>query len=183
MSHKRRVQEQFKDSLFFPEIHARQEQISEAHRGTCRWIFYSSKVEDGSSSSCTIGHDASAGQVRREQFNESDSGSQNENGDHATDLDDGYPQAVAQGRHETLWRNGADSSDYGQGQPWSNFVDWLEHGDGVYWINGKAGSGKSTLMRFITNELLMTKALHKWINGSDLMVSSFFFWNPGTVLQ
>ena len=29
--------------------------------------------------------------------------------------------------------------------PWSNFVDWLQHGNGVYWVNGKAGSGKSTL--------------------------------------
>jgi hypothetical protein len=30
--------------------------------------------------------------------------------------------------------------------PWDSFVDWLESGSGVYWMNGKAGSGKSTLM-------------------------------------
>jgi predicted ATPase len=31
---------------------------------------------------------------------------------------------------------------------WSSFTDWLQHGRGIYWINGKAGSGKSTLMRY-----------------------------------
>jgi hypothetical protein len=34
-------------------------------------------------------------------------------------------------------------------QPWSDFSEWLEHGNGIYWISGKAGSGKSTLMRYI----------------------------------
>lgn len=30
-------------------------------------------------------------------------------------------------------------------RPWSNFARWLEHGEGIYWVNGKAGSGKSTV--------------------------------------
>jgi hypothetical protein len=29
--------------------------------------------------------------------------------------------------------------------PWSNFAKWLETGSGIYWMNGKAGPGKSTL--------------------------------------
>jgi hypothetical protein len=33
------------------------------------------------------------------------------------------------------------------GTPWPSFVDWLENGSGFYWITGKAGSGKSTLMK------------------------------------
>jgi hypothetical protein len=33
--------------------------------------------------------------------------------------------------------------------PWDNFAKWLSRGTGVYWIKGKAGSGKSTLMRYI----------------------------------
>ena len=32
-------------------------------------------------------------------------------------------------------------------EPWSNFVKWLEVGEGMYWINGKAGSGKSTVRK------------------------------------
>lgn len=31
------------------------------------------------------------------------------------------------------------------GAPGANFIDWLENGNGIYWINGKAGSGKSTV--------------------------------------
>lgn len=30
-------------------------------------------------------------------------------------------------------------------KPWDNFAQWLAHGNGIYWINGKAGSGKSTV--------------------------------------
>jgi hypothetical protein len=26
-------------------------------------------------------------------------------------------------------------------RPWSNFAEWLEGGQAIYWINGKAGSG------------------------------------------
>lgn len=34
---------------------------------------------------------------------------------------------------------------------WNDFVAWLEEGDGLYWIAGKAGSGKSTLMKYIAS--------------------------------
>ncbi|KAF6240493.1 hypothetical protein HO173_001161 [Letharia columbiana] len=30
--------------------------------------------------------------------------------------------------------------------PWTNFVEWLRHGDGIYWVNGKAGSGMTIFM-------------------------------------
>ena len=38
------------------------------------------------------------------------------------------------------------------GTPWPSFTEWLRSGSGVYWITGKAGSGKSTLMKFIYND-------------------------------
>jgi len=34
-----RAQQQFKDSLFYPEIFARQDDIPKSHEGTCHWIF------------------------------------------------------------------------------------------------------------------------------------------------
>jgi hypothetical protein len=74
----------------------------------------------------------------------------------------------------------------GEARPWSNFVEWLR-GEGnstrVYWINGKAGSGKSTLMRFIANHGETERHLRHWAGDADLQVCSFFFWNSGTGLQ
>jgi hypothetical protein len=33
--------------------------------------------------------------------------------------------------------------------PWTSFVDWLDTPGGTYWISGRAGSGKSTLMKYL----------------------------------
>ena len=30
---------------------------------------------------------------------------------------------------------------------WSDLVNWAERGEGIYWVNGKVGSGKSTVSR------------------------------------
>jgi hypothetical protein len=50
-------------------------------------------------------------------------------------------------------------------------------------MNGKAGSGKSTLMRFVANHIETQRHLKHWAGNADLQVSSFFFWNSGTGLQ
>ena len=105
------------ESLFFPDIVAREEQISDAFEGTCRWIFDSSDDQE------------------REP------------------------------------------------RPWSNFRKWLETENGVYWISGKPGSGKSTLMKYILNSDCTSRLLANWEKGTDLIVVSFFFWNPGMALQ
>lgn len=60
---------------------------------------------------------------------------------------------------------------------WDNFVNWLEKGQGIYWINGKAGSGKSTLMRFLTQEEYerTMESLRKWSGTKNVISLSFFF--------
>jgi hypothetical protein len=68
-------------------------------------------------------------------------------------------------------------------KPWDSFVDWLESGRGCYWINGKAGSGKSTLMKYVIADPRTHMALSKWAMESELLILSFFFWNAGTALQ
>lgn len=62
-------------------------------------------------------------------------------------------------------------------------VEWLSHNDGVYWINGKAGSGKSTLMKALCISSFVAEQLVAWANGSQLIVSYFFFHDRGTTLQ
>lgn len=43
-------------------------------------------------------------------------------------------------------------------------AQWLESGSGVYWVCGKAGSGKSTLMKHIFFHRDVPKLLQRWLN-------------------
>ncbi|RDW79842.1 hypothetical protein BP6252_04480 [Coleophoma cylindrospora] len=66
---------------------------------------------------------------------------------------------------------------------WDNFSEWLKYGNGTYWINGKAGSGKSTLMRHICESKETPKLLQIWARDTRLTICKFFFWNSGTMEQ
>ncbi|KAL9630203.1 MAG: hypothetical protein Q9204_004840, partial [Flavoplaca sp. TL-2023a] len=76
-----------------------------------------------------------------------------------------------------------DSNTEVRRKPWSNFRKWLENESGVYWISGKPGAGKSTLMKYIVNEDLTSQLLANWERGTDLLVVTFFFWHTGSPLQ
>ncbi|KAG4428595.1 hypothetical protein IFR05_015919 [Cadophora sp. M221] len=69
-------------------------------------------------------------------------------------------------------------------RPWSNFSDWLQSGDGIYRINGKAGSGKSTLMKYLYGHSRMLELLKPWSGPLALHVAAnFFFSSSGTSEQ
>jgi disulfide oxidoreductase YuzD len=73
-------------------------------------------------------------------------------------------------------------------RPWSNLAEWLKTGSGVYWIRGKAGAGKSTLMKHIYNEPKTERYLKEWAAGTEpkdapLCIATFFFWNSGSTEQ
>ena len=104
------------DSLWFDEIHSREENIVDAHRKTFEWIF--------------------------------------------------------------------DVSDHATG-PWDNFIKWLKIGQDTYWINGKAGSGKSTLMSFLCQDDRTLESLRCWSGnrGKNVLMPKFYFWSGGTQMQ
>lgn len=83
----------------------------------------------------------------------------------------------------------------------TTFISWLENDepdDGLYYIVGrvcslkscsnssltnaqnKAGSGKSTLMKFVFENPVTTKYLKMWAGDSVLHQASYYFWNQGT---
>lgn len=67
--------------------------------------------------------------------------------------------------------------------PWDNFSKWLPSDEALYWITGKAGSGKSTLMKYLHRDLRVQDALSRWAGSVPLVVASFFFWRSGTPEQ
>ncbi|KAM0794000.1 hypothetical protein BDR22DRAFT_49856 [Usnea florida] len=67
--------------------------------------------------------------------------------------------------------------------PGVSMLQWLQECNGIYWVSGKAGSGKSTLMKFLVNDERTQQALKTWAGGKRLIVASYFFWNAGTDMQ
>ena len=63
------------------------------------------------------------------------------------------------------------------------FLTWLKSGSQIYHISGKAGSGKSTLMKFLSQHSRVREELESWADPRKLVLASFFFWNSGDKLQ
>jgi hypothetical protein len=92
---------------------------------------------------------------------------------------------------------------------WNSFVEWLRSDDNLYWITGKPGAGKSTLMKFIYHNSRTYENIERWadkvgqrrnktaVRGlsksgsmlwslggqalkSEVDTAAFFFWNSGT---
>ncbi|KAI3394581.1 hypothetical protein diail_2572, partial [Diaporthe ilicicola] len=85
-------------------------------------------------------------------------------------------------------------------RPWASFCQWLEAPDKqLYWITGKAGSGKSTLMRYVSQPPASDESskqpgrpdsqprcstyLQRWAGSQPLIIASFNFWAVGTSMQ
>ncbi|RMJ11812.1 hypothetical protein CDV36_008534 [Fusarium kuroshium] len=68
---------------------------------------------------------------------------------------------------------------------WDDLSQWLrqdpEHG--IYWISGKAGSGKSTLMKYLHSHPRTHSLLREWAGASSYTLVDFFFLNLGTEEQ
>lgn len=60
---------------------------------------------------------------------------------------------------------------------------WLRSRYGIYWVMGKAGSGKSTLMKFLLDHQQTKELLKSWAGTKKLVIAKFFFWNAGTDMQ
>lgn len=64
---------------------------------------------------------------------------------------------------------------------WDSFSNWLKSTDTVYWISGKPGSGKSTLVKYILADPQTQQCLDIWAPGCLLI--SHYFWRPGSPMQ
>jgi hypothetical protein len=64
-----------------------------------------------------------------------------------------------------------------------DFRQWLREAPSMYWISGKAGSGKSTLMAHVIQDSRAQELLKTWGKGYELQILSFFFWRGGNTHQ
>ncbi|KAK7946045.1 uncharacterized protein PG986_010366 [Apiospora aurea] len=64
-----------------------------------------------------------------------------------------------------------------------DFITWLSKGDGIFWIHGKAGSEKSTFIKFVCSQNAVRDHLEHWAQGYQLIAPSFYFWYAGSRLQ
>ena len=62
------------------------------------------------------------------------------------------------------------------GSTWDDLSAWLQHGENIYWISGKAGSGKSVLMKYLYNSSMTAELLKYWAGDCSLHLANFFFW-------
>ncbi len=75
---------------------------------------------------------------------------------------------MIQARHEKIEKAHANTYEWIYRQPMPGdskpvrFVEWLEQRNGIFWIHGKPGSGKSTLMKFICNQAQTRGHLRRW---------------------
>ncbi|KAK4032717.1 hypothetical protein C8A01DRAFT_40832 [Parachaetomium inaequale] len=70
------------------------------------------------------------------------------------------------------------------GKPWDDIGKFLQTASsGTYWISGKAGSGKSTLMKYISNNATTRRLLLRWAGQNELVMVSFYFYHGGSELQ
>ncbi|KAI0457925.1 hypothetical protein F5B21DRAFT_462220 [Xylaria acuta] len=81
------------------------------------------------------------------------------------------------------WIYSSPSEEVGDGCSWSDFKHWLEHGKDIYWITGKAGSGKSTLMKMLSQDSRTLEFLRHWSGSQPLVTAKFYFWASGTEMQ
>lgn len=65
----------------------------------------------------------------------------------------------------------------------TGFPGWLESdNESIYWITGKPGSGKSTLMKYIINHPSVAEHLRGWARRRNLppLWAGYYFWDAGS---
>ncbi|KAK9787150.1 putative NACHT domain-containing protein [Seiridium cardinale] len=149
--------EKFIESVRFAEMNQRRNaQTLEHSEGTFEWILESFKVADVESSN-------------EEEADQTNHDIEDESSEYAS-------RASEERNHDSDWKYNVDGTPRYQ-----DFSQWLVNEQQLFWISGKAGSGKSTLMRFLVDDGRTSAALNRTRPGT-LMLHAFI-WNPGTDMQ
>jgi hypothetical protein len=143
--------------LKYPGMNERRQQITESFPQTFRWAFGEETFME-------------------DEFGEdeySEGGDSNDGSGKTSNPESNERPALS--RYQVI----SDSGVYDT--PWDSFSDWLRSDNPVYWISGKPGSGKTTLVKYFLSDARTKLALDIWKSGAFL--PSHFFWRPGSPMQ
>lgn len=157
----------FLEKMYFSSIDQRERTVDSAEEGTFQWVFNATEThmsQRGWASS------QDPVELREVEYVFEEGDYVFEDGDSVFE-EGGY---VFEG--EELER---------QTQARDLFIAWLHSGNGVFHISGKAGSGKSTLMKFLCSQRRTEIELSKWAKaqGKELVFAPFYFWRSNNELQ
>lgn len=156
-ANKERLRDRLLNSLKYPGMNERANQIEDAHTQTFHWLF--TDHDNLSRRNDELYH------AEPQDIDDDDASSEESLYSAFTDPSD-------------------DEHDDANRRPkmvWSSFTDWLQSSLTTYWIMGKPGSGKSTLAKFILSEPRTKMLLEKW--RRDAILASHYFWRPGALMQ
>ncbi|KAL4943937.1 hypothetical protein BDV06DRAFT_125145 [Aspergillus oleicola] len=191
-------------ALYFPSMFHREDTISSAVGETYRWLLAgqgsSSGIEKAESddegyksdtnelgSADHVSQDSERPQGQRSQnqqdisalwSRESSSGELGKN-----DRDNVFVPDSDLASHLPGWDYEMETSS--RQEVASIFRQFLAYHNSVFFIHGKAGSGKSTLMKYLADaeNMPVRQCLQAWKGGCHLIRVSVFFWNAGDDLQ
>ncbi|KAK4202850.1 hypothetical protein QBC40DRAFT_195481 [Triangularia verruculosa] len=95
-------------------------------------------------------------------------------------------ESIPQAYKDTFsWVFEAPRRDDQDGELWSSFPEWLEDPstNQIYWITGKPGAGKSTLMKYIMDNPALQGHLRRWSLKKPILFGTFHFWIAGDTMQ
>ncbi|GJC79558.1 hypothetical protein ColLi_02396 [Colletotrichum liriopes] len=61
-----------------------------------------------------------------------------------------------------------------------SFRNWVESSNSLFWVSGRAGTGKSTLMKYLAMDVRAGEAFRRWAGHHDLVMANHWFWSQGT---
>lgn len=153
------LERQILEHLKFHDMRSRYRDISKAHKETFEWVFLGTDhVNDDNPDSV------------------SSTASPTDHPSHQT------PEPPKRGWWTTqLFRRFSNKSE--RSTDWDSYRNWLQGDEPLYWIKGKPGSGKSTLMKLLHDDKRLRNCLLSWCESREIVVAGFFFWNSGEVMQ
>ena len=181
----RRLRDEFVDSLFFPEMFARFDNIATSHDGTCQWFFKSTTVwSDLEQLGRTWMPDVHANRHSQAATSAQEVTANN----NSRTSDSTSSRSPSHVNLEAENHTGSHPISTLRRRTWDSFEAWLENdGDKPYWLSGKPGSGKSTLMKYVYinfhDHCQSRGSSSLWGHSHDVLICSFFFWGLGSSVE